>query len=205
MSTPEGPSELILTTGPAANGGSCVARHDGRVVFVRYALPGETVRARLSGPAGAGTSYWTADAVAVLDPAPGRIDSLCPIAGVDEAGCCDLAFADPVAARRLKGAVVANQLARLGLQKLSVVRYRRHKVSLLYRQLRTPETQVDVIGPKPQAGINRLRQITQVVAAQALLTRKSLLQGVKTKVWPAANLPIYHCTGCHNAEQDNDH
>lgn len=114
MSTSEGPSELILTTGPAANGGSCVARHDGRVVFVRYALPGETVRARLSGPAGAGTSYWTADAVAVLDPAPGRIDSLCPIAGVDEAGCCDLAFADPVAARRLKGAVVANQLARLG-------------------------------------------------------------------------------------------
>ena len=31
--------ELTLTTGPAANGGSCVARHDGRVVFVRYALP----------------------------------------------------------------------------------------------------------------------------------------------------------------------
>ena len=35
---------LELTTGPPANGGSCVARHDGRVVFVRYALPGETVR-----------------------------------------------------------------------------------------------------------------------------------------------------------------
>ena len=42
------------------------------------------------------------------------IDSLCPIAGVDGAGCCDLAFAEPDAARRLKGAVVANQLARLG-------------------------------------------------------------------------------------------
>ena len=36
--------ELTLTAGPPANGGSCVARHDGRVVFVRYALPGETVR-----------------------------------------------------------------------------------------------------------------------------------------------------------------
>jgi tRNA/tmRNA/rRNA uracil-C5-methylase (TrmA/RlmC/RlmD family) len=33
---------------------------------------------------------------------------------VDGAGCCDLAFVDPGAARRLKGAVVANQLARLG-------------------------------------------------------------------------------------------
>jgi len=30
---------LQLTAGPPANGGSCVARHDGRVVFVRYALP----------------------------------------------------------------------------------------------------------------------------------------------------------------------
>jgi tRNA/tmRNA/rRNA uracil-C5-methylase (TrmA/RlmC/RlmD family) len=33
---------------------------------------------------------------------------------VEGAGCCDLAFADPKAVRRLKGAVVANQLAKLG-------------------------------------------------------------------------------------------
>ena len=37
-----------------------------------------------------------------------------PDRGVEGAGCCDLAFAAPDAARRLKGAVVANQLARLG-------------------------------------------------------------------------------------------
>lgn len=104
-------NELTLTTGPAANGGSCVARHEGRVVFVRYALPGETVRVRVVGERG---TYWHADVVEVLDPSPDRIDSLCPIAGVDGAGCCDLAFAEPAAARRLKGAVVANQLKRLG-------------------------------------------------------------------------------------------
>ncbi|MDG4665112.1 TRAM domain-containing protein [Mycobacterium sp. 236(2023)] len=103
--------ELTLTTVAAANGGSCVARHDGRVVFVRYALPGETVRARLVGERG---SYWNAEAVEVLEPSPDRIDSLCPIAGVDGSGCCDLAFAEPAAVRRIKGAVVANQLARLG-------------------------------------------------------------------------------------------
>lgn len=104
-------TELILTAGAAANGGSCVARHEGRVVFVRYALPGETVRARVLDERG---SYWHAEAVEILEPSSGRIDSLCPIAGVNGAGCCDLAFAEPDAARELKGAVVGNQLSRLG-------------------------------------------------------------------------------------------
>lgn len=110
----ERPHELILTTGPAANGGSCVARHEGRVVFVRYALPGETVRVRVVRTATAREKYWNAEVLEVLEPSPDRVESWCPIAGVDGAGCCDLAFAAPAAARRLKGAVVANQLARLG-------------------------------------------------------------------------------------------
>jgi tRNA/tmRNA/rRNA uracil-C5-methylase (TrmA/RlmC/RlmD family) len=109
--SPPWPKELTLTAGPAANGGSCVARHEGRVVFVRYALPGETVKVRVVGDHG---SYWHADVVEVIEPSADRIDSLCPIAGVDGAGCCDLAFAEPDATRRLKGAVVANQLSRLG-------------------------------------------------------------------------------------------
>jgi tRNA/tmRNA/rRNA uracil-C5-methylase (TrmA/RlmC/RlmD family) len=102
---------LRLTVGPPANGGSCVARHDGRVVFVRYALPGEVVLARVTGERG---SHWHAEAVEVLEPSADRLDSLCPIAGVDGAGCCDLAFVTSDAARRIKGDVVANQLGRLG-------------------------------------------------------------------------------------------
>jgi len=109
--TPPWPEELTLTAGPPANGGSCVARHEGRVVFVRYALPGETVRVRVVGDHG---SYWHADVIEVIEPSSDRIDSLCPIAGVDGAGCCDLAFVAPEATRRLKGEVVANQLSRLG-------------------------------------------------------------------------------------------
>lgn len=103
--------ELTLVAGAPANGGSCVARQDGRVVFVRYALPGERVRARITAERG---SYWHAETVEVLEPADGRVAPLCPIAGVDGAGCCDLAFADPAVARALKGTVVSNQLARLG-------------------------------------------------------------------------------------------
>lgn len=105
-------TELTLQVGAAANGGSCVARHDdGRVVFVRYALPGETVRARVTDQRG---SYWHATAVEIVDPSPDRIDPLCPISGPDGAGCCDLSFATPEAVRRIKADVVANQLERLG-------------------------------------------------------------------------------------------
>ena len=108
---PPAADELTLTVGAPANGGSCVARHDGRVVFVRYALPGELVRVRVTADRG---SYWHAETVEVIEPSDDRIASLCPIAGVDGAGCCDLAFVDPVAGRALKGEVVSNQLARLG-------------------------------------------------------------------------------------------
>jgi tRNA/tmRNA/rRNA uracil-C5-methylase (TrmA/RlmC/RlmD family) len=100
-----------LTVGAPANGGSCVARHDGRVVFVRYALPGERVRVRVTADRG---SYWHAETIEVLEPSADRVASLCPIAGVHGAGCCDLAFVDPAAGRALKAEVVSNQLARLG-------------------------------------------------------------------------------------------
>jgi tRNA/tmRNA/rRNA uracil-C5-methylase (TrmA/RlmC/RlmD family) len=102
---------LTLTTGRPANGGSCVARHDGRVVFVRYALPGERVRVRVTAER---DSYWHAETIEVIEPSADRIASVCPIAGVDGAGCCDLAFADSIAARMLKAEVVADQLDRLG-------------------------------------------------------------------------------------------
>lgn len=105
------PAGLLLRAGAAANGGSCVARHDGMVVFIRYALPGELVRVRVTTRRG---SFWHADAVEVVEASADRVPSACPVAGADGAGCCDLAFAEPGAARALKGAVVANQLARLG-------------------------------------------------------------------------------------------
>lgn len=111
MGLPPSFGGLILTVGAPANGGSCVARHDGRVVFVRYALPGERVRVRITADRG---SYWHAETVEVIEPSDDRTVSLCPIAGVDGAGCCDLAFVEPEAARALKAEVVANQLARLG-------------------------------------------------------------------------------------------
>lgn len=109
--TAKSDQKLTLVTGSPANGGSCVAHHEGRVVFVRYALPGERVRVRVMADR---AHYWHAEVVEVIEPSADRIPSLCPIAGADGAGCCDLAFVTPAAARTLKADVVANQLARLG-------------------------------------------------------------------------------------------
>ena len=53
---------MILTVGAPAAGGACVARDpDGKVVFVRHALPGERVRVEITS---SGTAFSRADAVA---------------------------------------------------------------------------------------------------------------------------------------------
>ncbi len=64
--------EIELDVGPVAPGGHCVARHEGRVVFVRHALPGERVVALVTEDRGGG--FCRADAVRVLDrvAGPGR-------------------------------------------------------------------------------------------------------------------------------------
>ena len=98
--------------GPVAHGGHCVARHDGRVVFVRHALPGERVRARVTEGA-PDSSYWRADAVEVLAGSPDRVAPPCPWAGPGRCGGCDWQHATPVAQRRLKADVVREQLTRL--------------------------------------------------------------------------------------------
>jgi len=101
-----------VEVGPVAHGGHCVARHDGRVLFVRHALPGELVVAEVTEDRGG--SFCRADAVEVLRAAPSRVDPVCPHAVPGGCGGCDWQHADPGEQRRLKAAVVAEQLARLG-------------------------------------------------------------------------------------------
>ncbi len=105
-------AELELEVGPVAHGGHCVARHDGRVVFVRHALPGELVRARITEDKGG--AFCRADAVEILRPSPDRVEPPCPYAGPGRCGGCDWQHASPAAQRVLKGTVVREQLVRLG-------------------------------------------------------------------------------------------
>ncbi len=101
--------ELELRVDSLAYGGSGVARVDGFVVFVRHALPGDTVRARVTK-----VKRGFAEAVAeeVLAPGPGRVDAPCPHFGA--CGGCrfqDLAYPEQIAA---KEAQVRDALVRLG-------------------------------------------------------------------------------------------
>ena len=64
--------EVEVEVGPVAHGGHCVARHEGRVVFVRHTLPGERVRVRVT-EAKPGQRFVRGDAVEVLEPSPHRV------------------------------------------------------------------------------------------------------------------------------------
>jgi tRNA/tmRNA/rRNA uracil-C5-methylase (TrmA/RlmC/RlmD family) len=108
-----------LEVGPVAHGGHCVARLDGRVVFVRHALPGEQVRAQIT-EGGEGARYLRADAVEVLRPSLDRVRPPCPSAGPGRCGGCDWQHATPEAQRALKADVVREQLHRLAALDLDV-------------------------------------------------------------------------------------
>ncbi|MFD7237217.1 class I SAM-dependent RNA methyltransferase [Streptomyces syringium] len=105
--------EYEVEVGPVAHGGHCVARTDaGRVLFVRHALPGERVVARVT--EGESTSrFLRADAVQILEASKDRVEAPCPFSGPGKCGGCDWQHAKPGAQRRLKGEVIAEQLMRL--------------------------------------------------------------------------------------------
>lgn len=99
---------LELDIGNIAGGGGCVGRApDGRVVFVRHALPGERVMARVTA---ATTSFLRADAVEILRTSPDRVTPPCPHAGPGNCGGCDFQHVSLEGQRRLKAFRAAEQL-----------------------------------------------------------------------------------------------
>ena len=111
--------ELELEVGPVAHGGHCVARHEGQVVFVRHALPGERVRAVVV-EGGPGAKFLRADALEVLTASPDRVVAPCPKAHPGGCGGCDFQHVALPAQRALKAAVVAEQFRRLAKLEVDV-------------------------------------------------------------------------------------
>lgn len=101
-----------------ADQGRCVAHIDGRVVFVRFALPGELVRIALDEPSRRDDRFWTGEVVEVLESSADRCDPAWPLAGPlamgGGVGGADLVHVSLPGQLAWKRAVVEEQMRRLG-------------------------------------------------------------------------------------------
>jgi len=105
-------TEITLDIEKPAAGGWMLARHEGRVVLVRGAIPGERVRARID-RVGRGVAY--ADGVDVLTASPDRRD-----AALDwRCGGNVFAHIAYERQRRLKGEIIQDAFRRIGRQPLA--------------------------------------------------------------------------------------
>lgn len=116
-STGEPGQTIDLEIGDVAHGGVFVARHEGRVVFVPDALPGERVRVRLTDTRK--SSFWRGEALEVLDASPHRRAHVWRQADISVApelrpGGADFGHIDLAEQRRLKLHVLTDALQRFG-------------------------------------------------------------------------------------------
>jgi 23S rRNA (uracil1939-C5)-methyltransferase len=102
---------LILRPTAPAHGGAAVARDDGKVWLVNYALPGEVVEAE---PRGRQGGVAVAAATRVIEASPHRVPAPCPYFG--ECGGCQLQHADYPHQLALKRQVVEEAWSRAGLR-----------------------------------------------------------------------------------------
>lgn len=107
------PALLDLDITGIAHGGTFIARHEGRVVFVSDAVPGERVRARITDAAK--SSFWRAETVEVLEASPHRRPHVWAEADIsrdpdDRAGGADLGHIELDHQRTLKRRVLTEAL-----------------------------------------------------------------------------------------------
>jgi len=111
--------QFDVEVGDVAHGGHFVARHEGRVIFVRHALPGEQVTVEVTED---NKRFLRADAIRVGVPSEHRVHPPCPLARPGGCGGCDFQHVELPEQRRLKARVVAEQLSRLaGIEREVVV------------------------------------------------------------------------------------
>jgi len=169
--------------GKVAHGGHCVARYDGRVVFVRHGLPGEKARVRIT-DGSEGDRFLLGDAVAVLEPSSHRVVPACPFAGPGKCGGCDWQHSELTYQRELKTAVVTEQFQRLaGLEvDVEVEALPGHEDGLRWRT-RT-EFAVDGSGA---AGLHRHHSREIIPLGDCLIsTERVIKSGVLDRRWPMA-------------------
>jgi len=180
--------EIVVSVESLTNRGQGVARVDEWVVFVTYALPGETVRARVYRNF---SSYSEADLVEVLEPAPERVEPACPLFG--ECGGCQyqhLAYESQLAWKRRQVAELLRHMANIDFP---VEPVHPSPVTYGYRSKLTPHFQKPkdgVVGPIGFLRQGRRQQLVDVprcpIASDSINEK---LTGVRREV--AEKAPFY--------------
>ena len=94
-----------------AHGGHCVARFEGQVIFVRYAIPGESALVEITS---VNSKMARADAISILVPSEYRTEAPCQYARPGGCGGCDFQHIELSYQRILKSQVIVEQFSRLG-------------------------------------------------------------------------------------------
>lgn len=100
-----------------AHGGHCVARHEGQVIFVRHAIPGERVTVEITDIT---RSFARGNCVVVIDSSPHRVKAPCRYATPHGCGGCDFQHVDLSHQRALKSQIIAEQFKRLAKMEVEV-------------------------------------------------------------------------------------
>ena len=99
-----------VTIEKVAHGGHFIARHDGAVIFVRHAIPGEKCTIQITST---GSSFNRADVVSVEAPSEFRVQAPCSFAHRNGCGGCDFQHISVAHQRTLKSDVIAEQFSRI--------------------------------------------------------------------------------------------
>ena len=100
-----------------AHGGHFIARHEGVVIFVRHAIPGEIVEVEITALE---KSFVRAEIKAIIEPSGHRVLAPCQFAHPGGCGGCDFQHIEPGHQRQLKSEVIAEQFARIAKMEIDV-------------------------------------------------------------------------------------
>ena len=100
-----------------AHGGHFIARHEGAVIFVRHAIPGERCRVEITS---VGTSFNRADVVEILTASQDRVVAPCEYAHRAGCGGCDFQHVSIDRQRKLKSDVITEQFSRIAKMDIDV-------------------------------------------------------------------------------------
>jgi tRNA/tmRNA/rRNA uracil-C5-methylase (TrmA/RlmC/RlmD family) len=100
-----------------AHGGHFIARHEGAVIFVRHAIPGESVEIEITS---VGASFNRADVVEVIAASPDRVTAPCRYAHRLGCGGCDFQHVSLARQRELKSQVITEQFSRIAKMDITI-------------------------------------------------------------------------------------